>query len=70
MGRHFSALYDTYKYTVTVNELKAALKVSPHTGQSGAVNKTSVESMAKDENSRKQKDARGISLNTSQTAKN
>jgi hypothetical protein len=31
---------------VTMNELKATLKVSAQAGQSGAVNKTSVESMA------------------------
>jgi hypothetical protein len=50
-----------YEHTVTVNELTTALKVSAHTGQGGAVNKTSVESMAKDENSRKQRHKRHIS---------
>jgi hypothetical protein len=36
-------------YTVTLNELKAILKVSVQKGQSGAVNNTSVESMAQGE---------------------
>jgi hypothetical protein len=35
-------------YTVTLNELKAVLRVSAQAGQSGAVNKASVESMALD----------------------
>jgi hypothetical protein len=35
-------------YTVTLNELKAALKVSAQAGQSDAVNKCLVESVAKD----------------------
>jgi hypothetical protein len=33
-------------YTVTLNELKAILKVSAQAGQSGVVNKILVESMA------------------------
>jgi hypothetical protein len=38
-----------YEYMVTLNELKAVLKVSAQAGQSGAVNKTSVESKAQDD---------------------
>jgi hypothetical protein len=38
----YSALYVVYP--VTLNELKAILKVSAQAGQSGAVKKTSVES--------------------------
>jgi hypothetical protein len=33
-------------YTVTLNELKAVLEVSAQAGESGAMNKTSVESTA------------------------
>jgi hypothetical protein len=43
----FSALYGMY--TVTLNELKAAMKASVKAGQSGAVNKSSVESTAQDD---------------------
>jgi hypothetical protein len=43
---HSSALYG--KYEVTLNELKAVLKVSVQAGQSDAVNKTSVESTTHD----------------------
>jgi hypothetical protein len=43
----FSALYDIY--TVTLNELKAVLKVNTQGGRSGAVNKTSLESTAQDD---------------------
>jgi hypothetical protein len=43
----FSNLYGTY--TVTLNELKAVLKVSAQAGQSGAANKPSVESRAQDD---------------------
>jgi hypothetical protein len=43
----FSALYGMYM--VILNELKSILKVSAQTGQSGAVNKISVESMAHDD---------------------
>jgi hypothetical protein len=46
----FSALYGMY--TVTLNELKAVLKVSAQAGRSG-VNKTSVESTAQDDDVRK-----------------
>jgi hypothetical protein len=35
-------------YTVTLNQLKAILKVSAQAGRSGAVNRTSVESAAQD----------------------
>jgi hypothetical protein len=37
----FGALYGMY--TVTLNELKAVMKVSAQAGQNGGVNKTSVE---------------------------
>jgi hypothetical protein len=43
----FSALYNIYR--LTLNELKAILKVSAQAGQSSAVNKTSVESTAQDD---------------------
>jgi hypothetical protein len=57
-------------YTVTMNELKAVMKVNAQAVQSGAVNKTSVESMAQDDNFQKAKRRkRHISNNTSQTAK-
>jgi hypothetical protein len=36
-------------YAVTLNELKVIVKVSTHAGQSGAVNKTSVESTVQDD---------------------
>jgi uncharacterized protein YheU (UPF0270 family) len=47
----FSALHG--RHTVTLNELKAALKVSAQAGQSVIVNKTLAESAAQDETSRK-----------------
>jgi hypothetical protein len=56
----FSGLYGMY--TVTLNELKAVLKVSPQAGQSGAVNKTSVESTAQEDDFREVRDTKGISL--------
>jgi hypothetical protein len=57
-------------YTVTLNELKAVLKVSSQTGQSGAVNKTSAELTAQDDDFQEVKrPKRHISNNTSQTAK-
>jgi hypothetical protein len=37
-------------YTVTLNELKPILKVSVQGGQSGVVNKTTVESTTQDDN--------------------
>jgi hypothetical protein len=43
----FSILYSMY--VVTLNELKAILKVSAQAEKSGAVNKTSVESMTQDD---------------------
>jgi hypothetical protein len=42
-------------YTITQNELKAVLKASAQTGESGAVNKTSVESTAQDDDFQKVK---------------
>jgi hypothetical protein len=42
-------------YTVTLKELKAVLRVSAQAGQSGAVNKSSVESMAQDDDRREVK---------------
>jgi hypothetical protein len=42
----FGALYSMC--TVTLNEFKAILKVSAQAGQTGVVNRTSVESTAKD----------------------
>jgi hypothetical protein len=57
-------------YTVTLNELKAILKVGAQAGQIGAVNKTSVESMAQDDDFWALKRCkRHISNNTSQPAK-
>jgi hypothetical protein len=44
-------------YIVTLEELKVILKVNAQAGQSGTVNKTSLESTTQDE-----RDARGISL--------
>jgi hypothetical protein len=64
---HFSALYDMY--TVTLNELKAALKVSGQAGQSSAVNETSVETMAQGNFQEIKRCKRHISNNTLQTAK-
>jgi hypothetical protein len=57
-------------YTVTLNELKAVLKVRAQAGQSGTVNKTSLESMAVDDDFRELKRCkRHISSDTSQTAR-
>jgi hypothetical protein len=42
-------------YTVTLNELKTVLKVSAQAGQSGGVNKTSVESPAQNDDFREVK---------------
>jgi hypothetical protein len=68
-GNVFSALYDMY--AVTPNELKAILKVSAQAGQRSAVNKTSVESTAQEDNFQEIKRRKGhISNNTSQTDKN
>jgi hypothetical protein len=55
-------------YTVTLNELKAVLKVSAQAGESGVVNKTSVKSMAQDDDVHKVK-RRKKRISTSQTAK-
>jgi dsDNA-specific endonuclease/ATPase MutS2 len=64
-----SALYGMY--AVTLNELKAILKVSAQVGQSDAVNKTSVESTTQDDNFQEvRRHKRHISNNTLQTAKN
>jgi hypothetical protein len=64
----FSALYSMY--AVTLNELKAILKVSAQAGQSGAVNKSSVESTAQANDFQEVKGCkRHISNNASQTAK-
>jgi hypothetical protein len=64
----FSALYGTY--TVTLNELKAVFKVSEQARQRGAVNITTVESMAEDDDFWEAKGCKWhISNNTSQTAK-
>jgi hypothetical protein len=58
------------KYTVTLNELKAILKVSAQAGISGAVNKTSVESTAQDDDFQEVKRRkRHIYNDTSQTVK-
>jgi hypothetical protein len=63
----FSALYGMY--TVTLNELKAVLKVSAQAGQSEGVNKTSVESTAQNDNFREVKTRkRRHSDDTSHTA--
>jgi hypothetical protein len=43
----FGALFGMH--TVTLNELKAMMNVSAQAGRSGIVNKTSVESMAQDD---------------------
>jgi hypothetical protein len=66
----FSALYCMYSYTVTLNELKAVLKVSAQERQSGAVNKTSVKSTAQDDELQEEKrHKRHISNNSSKVAK-
>jgi hypothetical protein len=58
------------QYAVTLNELKAVLKVSIQKGQSGAVDKTSVESTAQDDDFQEVKRCkRHISNNTSHAAK-
>jgi hypothetical protein len=57
-------------YAVTLNEPKTVLKVSVQKGQSGAVDKTSVESMAQDDDFQEVKrHKRHISNNTSHAAK-
>jgi hypothetical protein len=64
----FTALYSMY--AVTLNELKNVLKLSAQAGQSGAVNKTSVESTAQDDDFQEvNRRKRHMSNNTSQTAK-
>jgi hypothetical protein len=63
---HFSVLYGLY--TLTLNELKAVLKVSAQAGRNGAVNKTLVESMAQEDNFQKVKrHKRHISNDTSES---
>jgi hypothetical protein len=58
-------------YAVTLNELKAVSKVSAQAGQSGVVNKVSVESTAQDDDFQAiKRRKRRISSDTSQTAKN
>jgi hypothetical protein len=65
----FRELYGMY--TVTLNELKAVIKVNAQAGQSGAVCKISVESTAQDDDFQEVKRIeRHIPNNTSQTAKN
>jgi hypothetical protein len=65
----YSALYGMY--TVTPNELKAVLKVSAQEVRSVAVNKTSVEPTAQDDDFQEVKRRkRNIFNNSSQTAKN
>jgi hypothetical protein len=57
-------------YAVTLKELKAVLRVSAQAGQSGAVNTTSVEAMAQDDDFQEAKRRkRRISNDTSQRAK-
>jgi hypothetical protein len=56
----FSSLEDIY--TVILKELHAVLKVNTHTGQSGAVNKTSLELTTEDDDFQEVKNARGVSL--------
>jgi hypothetical protein len=64
----FGALYGMY--AVTLNEMKAVLKVSPQAGQSGAVTKTTMQSAAQDDDFQEiKRRKRHISNNTSQTAK-
>jgi hypothetical protein len=63
----FSAFY--WIYTVTLNELKAIQKVSIQAGQSGVVNKSSVESTAQDDFQEVKRCKRNVSNNTSQSAK-
>jgi hypothetical protein len=49
----FSPLYGMY--AVTLNELKAVLKVCAQEGQSGAVSKTTVETTAQDDDFQEEK---------------
>jgi hypothetical protein len=64
----FSALY--VMYAVALNELKTVLKLATQAGQSGGVNKTSVESTAQNDDFREVKThKRRYSDDTSQTAK-
>jgi hypothetical protein len=64
----FSSLYSIY--TLTLNELKAVLKVNAQGGQSGALTETSLESVAHIDNFQEVKRRkRHISNDTSQTAK-
>jgi hypothetical protein len=58
-------------YTVTLCELKTVLKVSSQAGQSSAVNETSLDSAAQDNDFHEVKRRKSCSSNhTSQTAKN
>jgi hypothetical protein len=58
-------------YMVTLNNLKAALRVSAQAERSGAVNETSVDSTAQDDDFREVKRGRRhISNYTSETTKN
>jgi hypothetical protein len=67
-GSRFRALYGMY--TVKLNEPKAIVKVNVQAGQSGTVNKISLESKAKDDDFQEVKRRkRHISNDTSQTAK-
>jgi hypothetical protein len=64
----YSAIYSMY--TVTLNELRTLLKVSSQAGQSGAGNKTSVESRVQQDDYRDiKRDKRHVAHGTSQTAK-
>jgi hypothetical protein len=66
---HFSAVY--CMYTVTLKELKAALKMSAEAGQYGVVNKISVASTAQDDDFQEVKRSeRHIPNDIAQTAKN
>jgi hypothetical protein len=64
----FSALYDINM--VTLNELKGVLEMSAQAGQSGIVNKTSVEALAQGDSFQEVKRCKKhISNDTLQTAK-
>jgi hypothetical protein len=63
----YGALYGMY--TVILNELKTILKASAQAGQSDAVNRTSVESMAQNNFQEVMRCKRHVSNDTSQTAK-
>jgi hypothetical protein len=64
----FSALYGMH--TVTLKELKAALKVNAQAGQNGAVSKTSLQSTPHDDDFQEVKRRKShISNHTSETAK-